>query len=87
MGVGSNVTSVLNNNITITCFVSGLPPPEISWRKNGNALDSKGERLDIILVDLGDTAVYTCEATNLAGQASADSHVVILGKFNFICFW
>lgn len=33
-----NLTVVVDNFISLTCEVTGFPPPDISWLKNGNVM-------------------------------------------------
>ncbi|XP_067391212.1 hemicentin-1 isoform X2 [Emydura macquarii macquarii] len=78
--VGSNfenLTVVVNNFISLTCEVTGFPPPDLSWLKNGkpislntNALIMPGGRtLQIPRVRLSDGGEYICIARNEAGES------------------
>uniref|UniRef100_A0A8C2SL26 Hemicentin-1 n=1 Tax=Capra hircus TaxID=9925 RepID=A0A8C2SL26_CAPHI len=72
-----NLTVVVNNFITLTCEVSGFPPPDLSWLKNEqpiklntNALIVPGGRtLQIIRAKVSDGGEYTCIAINQAGES------------------
>ncbi|XP_036128071.1 hemicentin-1 [Molossus molossus] len=72
-----NLTVVVNNFISLTCEVSGFPPPELSWLKNEqpikpntNALVVPGGRtLQIIRAKESDGGQYTCIAINQAGES------------------
>lgn len=33
-----NLTVVVNNFISLTCEVTGFPPPDLSWLKNGKSI-------------------------------------------------
>lgn len=51
-----NLTVVVNNFISLTCEVSGFPPPDLSWLKNEqpikpntNALIVPGKELSTLL--------------------------------------
>lgn len=33
-----NLTVVVNNFISLTCEVTGFPPPDLSWLKNGKPI-------------------------------------------------
>lgn len=35
-----NLTVVVNNFISLTCEVTGFPPPDLSWLKNGKPISS-----------------------------------------------
>nr|XP_044998229.1 hemicentin-1 isoform X3 [Jaculus jaculus] len=72
-----NLTVVVNNFISLTCEVSGFPPPDLSWLKNEqpikpntNALVVPGGRtLQIIRTRVSDGGEYTCIAINQAGES------------------
>ncbi|XP_012591877.2 hemicentin-1 [Microcebus murinus] len=72
-----NLTVVINNFISLTCEVSGFPPPDLSWLKNEqpiklntNALIVPGGRtLQILRAKVSDGGEYTCIAINQAGES------------------
>ncbi|KAM5295481.1 hemicentin-1 isoform 3-T3 [Glossophaga mutica] len=72
-----NLTVVVNNFISLSCEVSGFPPPDLSWLKNDqpikpntNALIVPGGRtLQIIRAKESDGGQYTCVAINQAGES------------------
>uniref|UniRef100_A0A8C6QPP1 Hemicentin-1 n=1 Tax=Nannospalax galili TaxID=1026970 RepID=A0A8C6QPP1_NANGA len=72
-----NLTVVVNHFISLTCEVSGFPPPDLSWLKNEqpiklntNALIVPGGRtLQIIRAKVSDGGEYTCIAMNQAGES------------------
>ncbi|XP_012495412.1 PREDICTED: hemicentin-1-like, partial [Propithecus coquereli] len=72
-----NLTVVVNNFISLTCEVSGFPPPDLSWLKNEqpiklntNALIVPGGRtLQILRAKVSDGGEYTCIAINQAGES------------------
>ncbi|KAI3374875.1 hypothetical protein L3Q82_021410 [Scortum barcoo] len=63
----------------LSCFVTGHPKPHITWRKDGANI-SEGRRhviyedqaenfiLKILFCKQSDNGLYTCNATNMAGQ-------------------
>ncbi|NXK97014.1 HMCN1 protein, partial [Formicarius rufipectus] len=75
----SQLTVTEGNMITLTCESSGIPPPSLTWKKNGSALEpepsgrvrvlSGGRQLQIAVANLSDAASYTCIASNVAGSA------------------
>ncbi|XP_053325662.1 hemicentin-1 [Spea bombifrons] len=71
-----NVTVVENNFISLTCEVTGFPPPAIRWVKDGNVLRHNshlvivpgGRILQIPKTKLTDAGEYACVAINEAGE-------------------
>ncbi|KAM4548643.1 hemicentin-1 isoform 1-T1 [Odontesthes bonariensis] len=69
---------ILHNSISLDCISSGIPPPTITWLKDGRPVDttkehlklqSAGRTLQITEARLEDSGRYTCLATNAAGEA------------------
>ncbi|NXF12445.1 HMCN1 protein, partial [Smithornis capensis] len=81
-----NLTVVVNNFISLTCEVTGFPPPDLSWLKNGKPLSSNsntfivpGARtLQIPRAKLPDDGEYTCIARNQAGESQKKSFLTVL---------
>lgn len=88
MNVGNNVTAASNTTITIRCPVSGVPPPSITWHKDGVQIFEQ-DRITFIadnnsIVIKGamrvDTAKYTCRVQNVFGADEVSSQVTIIGN-------
>lgn len=86
MNVGDNVTAASNTTITITCPVSGVPTPVVTWNKDGVPVVDGGrinfaENNTLVMeqVELGDSAKYTCSVQNSFGKDEASSIVRIIG--------
>ncbi|XP_009996158.1 PREDICTED: hemicentin-1 [Chaetura pelagica] len=81
-----NLTVVVNNFISLTCEVTGFPPPDLSWLKNGKPISSNtntfivpGARtLQIPRAKLPDEGEYTCIARNQAGESQKKSFLNVL---------
>jgi len=79
---------IQNRTVLLECPVSGIPPPEVTWLRNGDALSleahmrllSDGRQLEIRRAQEMDTARYTCIASNEAGQLEQNFHLQILGE-------
>ncbi|KAG8517174.1 Hemicentin-1 [Galemys pyrenaicus] len=77
-----NLTVVVNNFISLTCEVSGFPPPDLNWLKNGQSIKPNthalivpgGRSLQIIRAKVSDGGEYTCIATNQAVPPSIKDH-------------
>ncbi|XP_060630493.2 hemicentin-1 isoform X1 [Anolis sagrei] len=75
------------NLISMICESSGIPPPALSWRKNGSLLPadptgrvrvlSGGRQLQISIAEKSDTASYVCMASNVAGSANKEYNLVV----------
>ncbi|XP_059914220.1 obscurin-like isoform X2 [Gadus macrocephalus] len=76
----------------LSCFVTGHPKPHIIWRKDGSNI-SEGRRqviyedqaenfiLKILYCKQSDNGLYTCNATNMAGQTYSAVLVIVKGEF------
>lgn len=77
----------------LSCFVTGHPKPHIIWRKDGSNI-SEGRRhviyedqaenfiLKILYCKQTDNGLYTCNATNMAGQTYSAVLVTVKGKMD-----
>ncbi|XP_040271456.1 neural cell adhesion molecule 1-like [Bufo bufo] len=70
-----NITS--KSNTSFTCFVTGHPEPQITWKKGDEkvpldgqkfVLSSNGLELSITELDKSDAGEYTCHAANSYGE-------------------
>nr|DBA21577.1 TPA: hypothetical protein GDO54_018188 [Pyxicephalus adspersus] len=81
-----NVSVALHGSFTLLCESTGIPPPTITWYRNGNLLVSQGNIhiqsggrvLRVVHADIEDGGVYACLVTNPAGDARKDFDVDIL---------
>ena len=88
--IGDNVTAASNTSITITCPVSGVPTPSVTWRKDGTDV-VKGEKyfmnenssLVIRGAEPEDSANYSCVIQSTFGTEQSFSRVIIKGS----CFY
>ncbi|XP_014387685.1 PREDICTED: LOW QUALITY PROTEIN: hemicentin-2 [Myotis brandtii] len=75
---GENITAPFLQPVTLRCAGTGVPTPSLRWWKDGVALAASGGNLQIEKVDLRDEGVYTCVATNLAGESRRDAVLKVL---------
>ena len=76
------------NFATFGCTSTGIPGPVQAWLNS--ALDVltedsgrffvEGDFLLISSVQQSDSGTYTCQATNVAGQAQATAELTVVGK-------
>uniref|UniRef100_A0A3Q3L4X2 Uncharacterized protein n=1 Tax=Mastacembelus armatus TaxID=205130 RepID=A0A3Q3L4X2_9TELE len=67
---------VLGHPVSLSCESNAIPPPKLSWFKNGRKLTSAdgvmllpgGQVLQIARVQKEDAGKYTCQAVNEAGE-------------------
>ncbi|XP_032434339.1 hemicentin-1 [Xiphophorus hellerii] len=67
---------VLGNSVSLSCESNAIPPPKLSWYKDGRKLTSAdgvmlhpgGQVLQIPRVQQEDGGKYTCQAVNEAGE-------------------
>lgn len=85
------VEQQIGDSVTLTCQVSGIPDPNITWYKNGGIFASKDnatyeenikQRMSIILNDLQleDAGTYECLAKNRVGLDSETIKLKISSK-------
>ncbi|KAK6759923.1 hypothetical protein RB195_021467 [Necator americanus] len=73
-----------NNTLSIDCAAGGIPPPQITWKKDGQPLDDvQGNRLIVPHAVPSDAGRYTCTARNEAGHVSADFAVDVFSRPRF----
>ncbi|XP_058380273.1 hemicentin-2 [Diceros bicornis minor] len=75
---GENITAPFLQPVTLRCTGTGVPTPSLRWWKDGVALAASQGNLRIEKVDLRDEGVYTCAATNLAGESKRDMSLKVL---------
>ena len=79
---------VVNRTIILECPVTGIPPPKVTWLKNGEVFLPRpgvkflalGRQIEIVKTQVTDTARYTCVAVNEAGQLKKNYDLEVLGK-------
>ena len=73
--------------VELPCAARGVPEPSLAWLKEGAALQAEGGRysvssdgsLGLGQVRVEDEGVYTCLASNLAGQDQANTQLLVQG--------
>ena len=74
-------TVTQDTTATLTCSVTGLPPPSIRWSRSGGELGRnhrvQGNILRITQATAADRGLYVCLAENVAGRAQASAIVEV----------
>ncbi|KAM4877133.1 hemicentin-2 [Thomomys bottae] len=83
LGEEVNVSVVANQSVALECQSHAVPPPVLSWRKDGRPLQPRPgvqlsrdqALLEVSRAELGDAGLYTCEALNQAGRSEKHFHL------------
>ncbi|XP_062519630.1 titin-like isoform X2 [Corticium candelabrum] len=73
-----------NNRVEFRCRAAGLPPPYLQWTRNGKVVahlqDGKSHELVLQLpsVELFDSGMYVCAASNRIGKAMKKTELVVV---------
>lgn len=86
--VGSNVTTLADSGLEISCPTSGFPKPFIQWYRHGNpvqpgmmlTVDQETGSLFILSISYRKGGMFTCEASNALGSDRASSLVAVRGE-------
>ena len=77
----ANKTCVQGENVTLTCNVSGIPLPEVTWTfegRGGTANSFVGD-LELYNVQNTEQGIYTCVAENEAGKIEGKVFLTVDG--------
>ncbi|XP_023195302.1 hemicentin-1 [Xiphophorus maculatus] len=82
-----NVVETISNPVAFTCDATGIPPPSLTWLKNGHTIEnseslemnifSGGSKLQIARLQLSDSGTFTCVASNVEGKAHKSYRLTI----------
>ncbi|KAM4616042.1 hemicentin-1 [Polymixia lowei] len=80
------VTVVKGSLVTLTCEARGVPPPTLTWMKDGQPLslhrnlllDGQETRLQLPDVAPTDAGLYSCVASNQAGSSTKSFNLTVL---------
>ncbi|XP_041856289.1 hemicentin-1 [Melanotaenia boesemani] len=80
------VTVVQGSLVTLTCEARGIPPPTLTWMKDGQPLslhrnlllDGQETRLQLPDVAPSDAGLYSCVASNQAGSSTQSFNLTVL---------
>ena len=68
-------------NLTLSCNVSGIPSPMVSWTKvDGYMPRSHGNELVFANINRSDAGEYMCDASNQCGKASETATIYVQCK-------
>uniref|UniRef100_A0A7N9AZB9 Neural cell adhesion molecule L1-like protein n=1 Tax=Mastacembelus armatus TaxID=205130 RepID=A0A7N9AZB9_9TELE len=70
--------TVIGTDVHVKCSVTGKPPPDITWRRNGELLRVLDDTVVLHNARPEDTAVYQCEASNRHGSVMANINIMVI---------
>ncbi|XP_030114536.4 ADAMTS-like protein 1 isoform X2 [Taeniopygia guttata] len=80
--IGSTLKTIQKANVSINCQVAGVPEAKVTWFKNNVKLSSTHHLHNGLLlianVSLSDQGLYTCKASNLHGEVTESSQLLVL---------
>ena len=86
--VGSTATVQSNTTVQITCPVTGMPKPAVTWAKDDEQLKSGGRYtiaesgvLTISELLVEDSGQYSCTAQNIQGSVKMTGILEVIGEW------
>ncbi|XP_030048641.1 immunoglobulin superfamily DCC subclass member 3 [Microcaecilia unicolor] len=81
-----SISRPLGTTAIFTCLAQGEPPPQLTWLKNGQILETSdhmklknnNSTLTIYGISQADEAIYQCIAENSAGSTQASARLTVL---------
>ena len=73
-----NITE--GHNVTLSCQVSGVPAPTVSWIKPG-CQGHNGNMLEVKHINRTQAGEYKCEASNECGNATETANIDVQCKY------
>ena len=86
--IGSNLTTLANSGLEISCPTTGFPKPFIQWYRDGNPVqpgmmlnvDQETGSLFTLSISYRKGGTFTCEARNALGSDRASSFLAVRGE-------
>lgn len=83
-----DITSELNKEVTLSCVFGGIPEPTVTWKKNGQVIESTSSwryenrvaKYVIEKTTIETEATYTCVATNEKGSVETSCRLKLQQK-------
>ena len=77
-----------HQNVTISCTVTGQPPPKITWSKAGGSvpvgrIHVQDGTLKIFKVTRKDGGIYICKAKNILGSVTDTAQLIVYSPLRF----
>lgn len=79
-----NINTMVDQNVTIPCYVEAIPKPIITWRKEGQQIEDRSRvkvlpdgLLQISRARISDTGGYECTAENNLGTLTTKTWLIV----------
>ena len=77
-----------HQKVTISCTVTGQPPPKITWSKAGGSvpvgrIHVQDGTLKIFKVTRKDGGIYICKAKNILGSVTDTAQLIVYSPLRF----
>lgn len=88
--MGNKVEIIDGSSVTLVCKSSGIPLPSLRWTRGIETssvyekYDIEEETLTISNIQIGDADNFTCTATNMAGQDTVSTELIVLGESRLV---
>ena len=73
----TNITVIEGENSNLTCHVSGIPVPSVSWTEVRTSDRTEGNIRVLLNVSRSDAGKYKCESSNFCGNDSSSTFVIV----------
>lgn len=88
-----NVSNAINvtegGNVTLSCYVSGSPPPSVSWVNTRNGQMNHGPTWPLLNISRNYAGDYICTASNACGNDSKATYIDVqresMFKYIHVC--
>lgn len=88
------VSVIQGSLVTLSCEARGVPPPTLTWMKDGQPLslhrnlllDGQETRLQLPDVAPSDAGFYSCVASNQAGSSTKSFNLTVFGTITLFLF-
>ena len=75
---------VEGENRNITCNVTGIPVPSISWTAVSTGSRSAGSIRELTTINRNDAGEYKCESCNVCGNDTKSTFLIVHCKYTYL---
>ena len=75
--VTSNITVIEGENRSLSCDVTGIPVPSVTWSKVSDGSRTEGNTRELVNVSRNDAGEYKCDASNFCGNDTKRTFLIV----------